>query len=215
MTEIAPSILAADFCRLGEQIREIEGAGIKYLHIDVMDGVFVPSISFGMPLIASIRKECGLFFDVHLMIEEPDRYIKDFANAGADGITVHEEACADLKKTLKDIRDLGLKPSVSINPETEVDSIKDVLGMVDMALLMSVHPGFGGQAFMPETLEKARRLKSIREEEGLSFKIELDGGLNRKNIHEAAMAGVDIVVAGTAVFNGNISKNISSLEEVL
>lgn len=215
MSELAPSILAADFNKLGEQISKVEESGVKYLHIDVMDGMFVPSISFGMPLIESIRKESKMFFDVHLMIKEPDRYLNEFAKAGADGITVHAEACSNLEKTLNDIKELGLKNAVSINPETSVEVIGDVLDKVDMVLIMSVHPGFGGQKFIPETLDKVRKLKSIREERGLSFNIEIDGGVNRKNISEVVLNGVDIIVAGTAVFGGNITENINSLKEVL
>ena len=212
MAELAPSILAADFNRLGEQIKEVGNTGTRYLHIDVMDGLFVPSISFGMPLIESIRKESCMFFDVHLMINEPARYLDEFAKAGADGITVHKEACASLKETLTGINKLGLKPSVSINPETPV---QDVLGMVYMVLVMSVHPGFGGQKFIPSSLEKVRWLKEKREEKGLSYKIEIDGGVNKNNIAEIAENGVDVIVAGTAVFNGNITGNINTLKEVL
>ncbi len=215
MAELAPSILAADFNRLGEQIKEVGNTGTRYLHIDVMDGLFVPSISFGMPLIESIRKESGMFFDVHLMINEPSRYLDEFAKAGADGITVHKEACASLKETLTRINKLGLKPSVSINPETPVQEIEDVLDMVYMVLVMSVHPGFGGQKFIPSSLEKVRWLKEKREEKGLSYKIEIDGGVNKNNIAEIAGNGVDIIVAGTAVFNGNITGNINTLKEVL
>ncbi len=215
MGELAPSILAADFNRLGEQIKEVGNTGTRYLHIDVMDGLFVPSISFGMPLIESIRKESSMFFDVHLMINEPIRYLSDFAKAGADGITVHKEACKELKETLSGIKKLGLKPSVSINPETPVQEIEDVLGMVYMVLVMSVHPGFGGQKFIPSSLDKVRWLKEKREEKGLSYKIEIDGGVNKNNIAEIAGNGVDIIVAGTAVFNGNITENINTLKEVL
>lgn len=213
--ELAPSILAADFNRLGKQIKEISSTGTKYLHIDVMDGLFVPSISFGMPLIASIRKESSMFFDVHLMINEPARYLNDFAKAGADGITVHKEACADLKGTIYGIKKLGLKPSVSINPETPVQEIEDVLEMVHMVLVMSVHPGFGGQKFIGSTLEKVRWLKETRENNKFNYKIEIDGGVNKDNIAEIAESGVDVIVAGTAVFNGNITENINLLKGVL
>lgn len=215
MGELAPSILAADFNRLGEQIKEVGNTGTRYLHIDVMDGLFVPSISFGMPLIESVRKESDMFFDVHLMINEPARYLDDFAKAGADGITVHKEACSSLKETLTGINKLGIKPSVSINPETPVQEIEDVLDMVYIVLVMSVHPGFGGQKFIPSSLEKVRWLKEKREEKGLSYKIEIDGGVNKNNIAEIAGNGADIIVAGTAVFNGNITGNINTLKEVL
>ena len=215
MKDLAPSILAADFNRLGEQIKEIGNTGTKYLHIDVMDGMFVPSISFGMPLIESIRKESDMFFDVHLMINEPARYLNDFARAGADGITVHREACADLRGTLSGISKLGIKPSVSINPETPVQEIEDVLDMVHMVLIMSVHPGFGGQKFIPDSLGKVRWLKEYREKTGLGYRIEIDGGVNKENIAEIAGNGVDVIVAGTAVFKGNITENINLLKEVL
>ena len=177
--------------------------------------MFVPSISFGMPLIESIRKESSMFFDVHLMINEPARYLNDFAKAGADGITVHKEACADLKGTLCNIKKLGLKPSVSINPETPVEEREDVLDMVHMVLVMSVHPGFGGQKFIPGSLGKIRWLKEYREKNGLGYRIEIDGGVNKENIAEIAGNGVDVIVAGTAVFKGNITENINLLKEVL
>ncbi len=213
MSEIAPSILAADFNRLGEQIKEVSLAGIKILHIDVMDGMFVPSISFGMPLIESIRKESNLFFDVHLMIKEPCRYLNEFAKAGADGITVHKEACSDLRKTLSSIKELGISPSVSINPETSVDAIKDVLDMVDMVLVMSVSPGSGGQPFSPAALNKVKKLDIIRKQRKLDYKIEIDGGVNKENIGSIVKSGADILVSGTGVFNGIISENIHSLNK--
>lgn len=215
MSELAPSILAADFNRLGEQISTIEKTGTKYLHIDVMDGMFVPSISFGMPLIESIRKESNMFFDVHLMVEEPARYLKEFKDVGADGITVHVEACSDLKETIGSIKELGIKPAVSINPDTPVDEVLSVIDMVEMVLVMSVQPGFGGQKLIVKTLDKVRKLKEIRQERNLKYNIEIDGGINRENIEEAAIAGVDVIVAGTAVFKGNITDNINYLKEVL
>ena len=215
MSQLAPSILAADFNRLGGQISTIEKTGTEYLHIDVMDGMFVPSISFGMPLIESIRKESNMFFDVHLMIEEPARYLKEFKDVGADGITVHVEACSDLKRTLCNIKELGLKPAVAINPNTSVEEVLSVIDMVEMVLVMSVHPGFGGQKLIPKTLDKVRKLKGIREEKRLKYNIEIDGGINRENIKEATMAGVDVIVAGTAVFKGDITDNINYLKEVL
>lgn len=212
MKQLAPSILAADFNCLGEQLRQLEQAEISYLHIDVMDGMFVPSISFGMPVIASLRKQHSLFFDVHLMVEEPIRYIDAFREAGADGITVHVEACDDLPATLAKIREVGAKPAVSLCPETPVDDIVPVLHQIDMVLVMSVHPGFGGQDLIPDSLDKVERLKKIRDERGLSYAIEIDGGVNRSNIQRIANRGVDIAVAGTAVFDGDIRENIQNLQ---
>lgn len=213
MSCLAPSILSADFNCLGEQIRMLEQTGIEFLHIDVMDGMFVPSISFGMPVIASIRKSSQLFFDVHLMVQEPERYLKEFADAGADGLTVHAEACSDLGGTLKKIRDLGMKPAVSVNPETPLSEILSVLDQVDMVLVMSVHPGFGGQKMIMETLEKVEQLKEFRRKQKLCYTIEIDGGVNQQNIAEITARGVDIVVAGTAVFQGDIAKNVQMLRE--
>lgn len=212
MKQLAPSILAADFNCLGEQLQQISQTEVHYLHIDVMDGMFVPSISFGMPVIASLRRHNTLFFDVHLMVEEPIRYIEAFRKAGADGITVHVEACRDLAGTLAAIRASGAKPAVSLCPETPVEEIVPVLSQVDMVLVMSVHPGFGGQTLLPESLEKVRQLKRLREERRLCYTIEIDGGINRENIRCVVDYGVDIVVAGTAVFEGDIISNIQCLQ---
>lgn len=215
MSELSPSILAANFNRLGADIKAVEDEDIDMLHVDVMDGMFVPSISFGMPVIESIRKESNMFFDVHLMVEEPLRYIKEFVDAGADGITVHVEACEDLKKTIDEIKKHGVKTAVAVNPATDIERVYDVLDDLDMVLVMSVNPGFGGQKFMPETLEKVKKLVKEREKRSLKFKIEMDGGINSKNIEEVVAAGVDVIVAGTAVFSGDISNNIKHLKEVL
>ncbi len=215
MSQLAPSILSADFNRLGSQIKVLEQKGIKVLHVDVMDGMFVPSISFGMPVIESIRKESSLFFDLHLMVHEPLRYIKQFVKAGADSITVHVEACEDLDKTLGAIKEAGAECAVAVNPETPVSSIVPYLDKVDMALVMSVHPGFGGQKLIAETLDKVQELARLRKEKGLAFSIEIDGGVNQENIREIAMTGTDIIVAGTAVFKGEISDNIDRLREVI
>lgn len=209
--EIAPSILAANFNCLGEQIQILEENQIEILHIDVMDGMFVPSISFGMPVIASIRKESKLFFDVHLMVEEPNRYVEAFVKAGADSLTVHVEACKEVKETLEKIKSLGIKCAVTLNPETPVESLDSYLPMVDMVLVMSVKPGFGGQKLIPESLDKVRYLKRMRQERGLCYKIEIDGGVNRDNLREIVSAGVDVVVAGTAVFAGNIADNLKEM----
>lgn len=215
MSQLAPSILAADFNRLGKQIKELEQNQIKLLHIDVMDGMFVPSISFGMPLITSIRKESSLFFDVHLMVQEPIRYVKEFVEAGADLLTVHVEACQDVAETLKQIKNQNIKSGISLNPETSVEAILPYLELADVVLVMSVHPGFGGQKLIPETLEKVKKLAKIREERNLHYNIEIDGGVNQENLLEIVSSGVDMIVAGTAVFSGNISVNIRKLREVI
>ncbi len=215
MGELAPSILAADFNRLGENIRCLEKEGVRMLHIDVMDGNFVPSISFGMPVIQSIRQESSMFFDVHLMIEEPARYLQDFVQAGADGITIHAEACKDIKGTLQSLKKQPVQAAMSIKPDTPVTAIQDYLGQLDMVLVMSVEPGFGGQKLIPAALDKVARLKELREREGYSYQIEIDGGVNHSNLGLIMSSGVDIAVAGTAVFQGNIAENIKNLKEVM
>ncbi len=215
MREIAPSILAADFNRLGESIQQLEKAEIRYLHIDVMDGLFVPSISFGMPVIASLRKESSLFFDVHLMIEEPARYYDEFVKAGADGITIHAEACKNLENSIQELKKHSIKVAVSIKPDTPVEAIEKYLPELDMVLVMSVEPGFGGQKLIPSTLKKIEQLKAIREERGLSYLIEIDGGVNRENIKQVVQCGADVIVAGTAVFQGDIVGNVTGLKEVI
>lgn len=213
MSELAPSILSADFNRLGEQLKKIEENGIRILHIDVMDGWFVPSISFGMPVISSIRRECSMKFDVHMMVQEPIRYVEDMVKAGADSITVHYEACEDLKKTIAKIHRLGVKCAVAINPATPVSAIEDILDELDMVLVMAVNPGFGGQTLIPETLDKVLELIRIRRHRGLQYKIEIDGGVTRENFPELVRDGIDIIVAGTAVFKGDMEENIRCLVE--
>lgn len=215
MSKLAPSILAADFNRLGEQIQSLEQNSIEWLHIDVMDGAFVPSISFGMPVITSIREKSSLFFDVHLMVQEPGRYIKEFVDAGADSITVHVEACQDVEGTLNELKKYSVGRAVSIKPATPVSAVVPYLEQVDMVLVMSVEPGFGGQKLMPETLDKIRELSQLRRREGYSYKLEIDGGVTHDNLREVVQCGTDVVVAGTAVFKGDITKNIIDLQEVI
>ena len=199
--EIAPSILAADFASLGEGIRAVERGGATLLHVDVMDGHFVPNISIGVPVVASLRKATRLPLDVHLMIENPEQYIPLFAEAGADMISVHQEATAHLDRALAMIRDNGCKPGAVINPATPVSMLSEVLGSVDHVLVMSVNPGFGGQKFIPGALEKIRQLKLTRERYNLAFRIEVDGGVGPENVADLVRSGAEILVAGTSIFH--------------
>lgn len=215
MSELAPSILSADFMHLGEQLHLLENSGTRVLHIDVMDGAFVPSISFGMPVIRSIRRESSMFFDVHLMINEPIRYVKEFVEAGADSITVHVEACSDIQATIDAMETYHVRKALCINPGTSVDVLKPFLNRIDMVLVMGVEPGFGGQKLIPETLKKVEQLDQLRTEKGYSFQIEFDGGVTRDNLGEIIANGADIVVAGTAVFRGDIGENVRDLQEVI
>ena len=208
MNCLSPSILSADFANLGEQVRMLDEAGAQYVHIDVMDGMFVPSISFGMPVIKSIRECSDRIFDVHLMIEEPGRYIDDLAEVGADLITVHAEACKHLDRTIEAIKEKGLLAGVALNPATPLSAIEWILPKVDMVLIMSVNPGFGGQKLIPYTVEKVRALKKMIDERGLKTDIEVDGGVNLENVTEVMDAGANIIVAGSAVFKGDISENV-------
>ena len=200
MLEILPSILSADFARLGEDIHRVETAGIRMLHVDVMDGHFVPNITLGPPVVASIRKFTKLSLDVHLMITDPDRHIPAFIEAGASSISVHQEACTHLDRTLRMIQTEGAEAGVVLNPATPVSTLDDILDVVDYVLIMSVNPGFGGQQFIPRSLDKVRQLVERRRERGLSFAIEIDGGANLSTIADIARAGVDWVVAGSSVF---------------
>lgn len=208
MYHLSPSILAADFSALGENIRKAEEAGATYLHLDIMDGCFVPSISFGMPVIASLRDKSSMVFDVHLMIDEPIRYIEDFAKAGADIITVHAESCKHLHRTVTAVKELGKKVGVALNPSTPLSVLDYILPELDMVLIMSVNPGFGGQKFIRSTLQKLRDLKKMTKDYGLTIDIQVDGGVTLENVSEIMEAGANVLVAGTSVFRGDIEKNV-------
>lgn len=205
--------MAADFSRLGEQIKEVEHAGAKYLHIDVMDGVFVPDISFGMPVISSIRKCTDIVFDVHLMIDRPERYIKEFADCGANLINFHLEATEDVVGTIQRIRFLGRRVGITISPETPARAVEPYLKLVDMVLVMTVKPGFGGQKLIPECLDKVREIRTMVLEKGLRTDIEVDGGIRVDNVNLALEAGANVIVAGSAVFKNRISDNVHDFLE--
>ena len=213
--KLSPSILSADFYKLGEDIRQTEENGAEYLHFDVMDGVFVPSISFGMPVLASIKPSVKQVMDTHLMITEPIRYVEAFAKAGADILTIHYEACEYVLATLEKIRECGMKTGLSISPDTPVEVLREFLGEVDMFLIMTVHPGFGGQKLIPETLDKVRELRGMLKERGLETDIQVDGGIYASNIKDALDAGANVIVAGSAVFKGNPGENTKELMEIL
>jgi ribulose-phosphate 3-epimerase len=216
MTKIAPSILSADFMKLGEEIKAAEEAGADMLHIDIMDGHFVPNITIGPFIVESIRQVTSLPLDVHLMIEEPDTYLRDFIKAGADYLTVHYEASVHLHRTIQLIKETGVKPGVSLNPATSVQSLENILPDIHLALLMSVNPGFGGQKFIPQTIDKIRTLKKFIGEKGLTTIIEVDGGININNAKDVASAGADILVMGSAFFNsGNYKEIMKQIKERL
>ena len=213
--QISPSILSADFSQLGNEIKRLEEGGADLIHVDVMDGHFVPNLTIGPPVIKALKKNCSIKFDVHLMISPVHKYIDAYADAGADIITIHPEATDDLSASIKKIKDLGKKVGVSLNPETKVSIIKDHLEQIDLVLIMSVNPGFGGQKFMPEVLDKIKELKNIQKEQNIDFDIEIDGGINFENSKIAIEAGANILVSGTTIFksnNGDIKKNIDLLK---
>ena len=215
--QISPSILSADFSQLGKEIKRLEEGGADLIHVDVMDGHFVPNLTIGPPVIKALKKNCSIKFDVHLMISPVHKYIEAYSNAGADIITIHPEATDDLSASISKIKELKKKAGVSLNPETRVEVIKDYLDQIDLVLIMSVNPGFGGQKFMPEVLNKIKELKEIQKNRNLDFDIEIDGGINFENSKIAIEAGANILVSGTTVFNsnnGDIKKNIDTLKSL-
>ncbi len=211
---LAPSILSADFGKLREQVELVDCAGAGYIHIDVMDGMFVPSITLGMPVIKSIRPCTHKVFDVHMMVQEPERYVEAMKEAGADVLSVHQEACVHLDRTIAQIKSLGMKAGVVLNPATPVEALSCVLDQVDMVLLMTVNPGFGGQKFIPYTLDKVRKLRRMADERELSIDIQVDGGINLSNVRQVLDAGANIIVAGSAVYDGDILSNVQSFLSV-
>jgi len=213
--QISPSILSADFSQLGAEIKRLEEGGADMIHVDVMDGHFVPNLTIGPPVIKALRKQCSLKFDVHLMISPVHKYIESYAEAGADIITIHPEATDNLEASILKIKQLNKKVGVSLNPESKIDMILDFLDKIDLVLIMSVNPGFGGQKFMPEVLEKIKKLRKIQDERNLNFDIEIDGGINFENYKKAIDAGANILVSGTTIFksnDGDIKKNINLLK---
>ena len=211
MMILAPSLLAADFKNLDRELTLIQENGAEYLHFDVMDGMFVPSISFGMPVLQSIKPITKIVCDAHLMVQEPIRYVEAFAKAGADLITVHVEACEDIHATIAKIKECGCKVGVSICPETPVSAVEDLLDKIDMVLIMSVHPGFGGQKFIPESLEKIAAVRAMINEKGLNVDVQVDGGIYTHNVEDVVKAGANIIVAGSAVFNGDVAQNTKDM----
>ena len=212
---LAPSILAADFNNLGEEMKKTERNGAQYIHFDVMDGMFVPSISFGMPVLKSIHDTTEQVMDAHLMVQEPIRYIEAFKEAGADIVTIHLEACENVEETIAKIRECGMKVGLSICPETSEKEVEHHLSKIDMLLVMSVHPGFGGQKFIPESLDKIRAIRKMIEEQELNVDIQVDGGIYLTNVREVLDAGANIIVAGSAVFKGDPAQNTKEFMEIL
>ena len=212
---LSPSILAADVKVLGQEMKKTEENGAAYIHFDVMDGMFVPSISFGMPVLASINDATEQFMDAHLMVQEPIRYVEAFQKAGADYVTVHLEACEDVKTTLDKIHACGMKAGLAVNPETDVKELVPYLEDVEMILIMSVHPGFGGQKFIPESLDKIREVRAMLNEKNLEIDIQVDGGIYVENVREVLDAGANVIVAGSAVFRGDAGENTAKFMEIL
>ena len=214
MIKLAPSILSADFARLLEDVKKVEKAGCEYLHIDVMDGHFVPNITLGPAIVKSLRRDVNMVFDTHLMIENPDDYIKDFVDAGSDLIVVHAEACRHLHRTIQNIKSYNVKVGVALNPATSIESIKHIIEDVDMVLIMTVNPGFGGQSFIESVLEKIKELKQLIDDKNLNVDIQVDGGIKPDNIHKVVEAGANIIVAGSAIFNSeNIEETVSLMRK--
>ena len=213
--KIAPSILSADYANFESELKKLEATGAEYVHIDIMDGHFVPNISFGAGVVASMRPHSRLVFDCHLMVSNPEHHIEDFARAGADIISIHAEATPHIHGALQKIRAAGVKASVVINPGTPVEAVKNVLNLVDQVLVMTVNPGFGGQAFLPETMDKVRELVILREVNQLDFDIEVDGGIDDETIRIAKEAGANVFVAGSYVFKGDVDRQVQTLKEAL
>jgi len=211
---LAPSVLAADFSKLGEEVKTVAEAGAKYIHLDVMDGAFVPSISFGMPVIEKLRGCTDAVFDVHMMVEEPGRYVQDMKKVGADLICVHQEACVHLDRTINQIKEAGCKAAVALNPATPVETLSCILDQVDMFLIMSVNPGFGGQKFIPYTVEKIKKLRKMLDDAGLKTDIQVDGGVTAANVRTLIEAGANVFVAGSAVFKNDAAANTKEFIEI-